>query len=76
MSEENETKYFEITVNVSKRVFLKTEHFESCDEVQDYIHECFCNEDGEVEVLFPKELTDKVEIESSERHCDEKIINC
>lgn len=67
-------KNFEITVNISKRVFLKTEHHETCDSVQDYIHECFCNEDGEVEVLFPVELKTDIDVESSERHCDEKII--
>lgn len=71
-----DTKHFEITVNITKRVHFITEHQENCDAALDYIHECFCNEDGDVEVLFPKELTDEAEIDASERHCDEKIVNC
>jgi len=69
-------KYFEVEVTINKRVFVKAEDHDNCDTIQDYVHDVESENDGDVTVEFPKELTTKEAIDLSERHADLKLIGC
>ncbi len=68
-------KYFEATVTVSKRVFLKVEDSETVSSIYEYVFETYCNEAEFVKVSEPIELTNEEMIDQSRRHCDTKIAN-
>ena len=68
-------KYFEATVTISKRVFLKVEDSETVISIYDYVFESYCNEAEFVEVSEPIELTNEAMIEQSRRFCDARIEN-
>lgn len=69
-------KYFEVDVTITKRIFVKAEDSESCDSIQDYVHDVESASDGDVTVNFPKQLTKQEDIDASKRHADTKLINC
>lgn len=68
------TKYFEVDVTITKRVFVESSDDETCDSIQDYIHDEESGVDGEVEVNFPKQLVKPEDIDASKRHADTKLV--
>ncbi len=68
------TKYFEVDVIIRKRVFVESSDDETCDSIQDYLHDEESGTDGEVEVNFPKQLMRQDDIDASKRHADTKLI--
>ena len=69
------SKYFEVDVTITMRVFVKAEDSESCDTIKDYVHEVVSDIDGDATVNLPKQLTKSEDIEQSERHADKKLID-